>query len=135
MENLTRKFVDKLKNEIGLTDAQVEVLKQKYCIRETELLDKVLYSYSISFKRGEDQSGKGIISKNEYEYLKREFKRNPKQTYCGREIAKYCNLNITFDELKFSDTIDDIDEFCCNNEIDEDIFDGWNLNSDNDTDE
>lgn len=130
MKFITRKFVNTLQNDICLTEQQTNILISKYCVNITKLTDKVLYSYSISFRRGDDQDGQGIITKNEFEYLKREYIRNPERTYCNREVSKHCYLNILFNELTFSDNVDDIDEFYSSN-VDADIFDEDTLDSDN----
>jgi hypothetical protein len=121
---LTRKYVRELQTLLKLTYQQTQKLQNTYCVNENELIGKVLYRYNISFRRGGDELGQGLITKKEYEFLQEEYERDPVIEYCNREISKHCYLRILFNEINFTDNIEDIEEYLANNERDENIFDG-----------
>ena len=127
---LSRRQVSEIKKVLNLDDTQTALLEKKLCIDMSIIKDKVLYSYKIK-KNCKRVDIKGIISKKEYEYLKREKERHPARVYYSKKIGGDI-LRIRFYDLKFSEDINIIDDFYVADDEDNDIFGGLNLDSDND---
>lgn len=133
MDFLSRQQVLEIKKLLNLDDTQTALLEQNYCIDMSKINEKVFYSYDIDYNPFQNcECGQGIITKQEYEYLKRENVRHPKRVYYSRKIEENLYFKIRFSDLNFSDDIDSIEEFYAGDDDDSQIFCRLNLNSDDD---
>lgn len=130
---LSRQQVSEIKKLLNLDDTQTALLEQKFCIDVSDINDKVFYWYDIEYNPFEScECGQGIITKQEYEYLKRDNVKHPNRVYYSREIRENFYFKIRFSDLNFSDDIDSIEEFYEGDNDDSQIFCNFKFNSDDD---